>query len=176
MTADDKAKDRDWDREMREVDRLLSKLPAAEVKGSVRRSDPTVPRPTVAHGHPSSRPPGVLGTWIRVILGVLAGAGMTQWPYTHGCGVWLLTYLGGVCAIIAAGVWSGVASWKARLAFAHVLSVLVIIWGLALATREVLPRVGYANVEGPWFCPDVAPTPVRAAPPPVRPAPPPARR
>jgi len=159
VTPDDKSKERDWDREMREVDRLLAKLPAAEVKPGGRRSDPTVPRPTVAPGHRSPAPPGALGTWVRVLLGLLAGAGMTQWPYTHGCGIWLFTYLGGVCAIIAAGVWSSVASWKARLAFAHVLSVLVIMWGLALAAREVLPRVGYASMEAPWFCPDVAPTP-----------------
>jgi hypothetical protein len=159
VTTDDKAKDRDWDREMREVDRLLAKLPAADVPPTVRRSDPTVPRPALPHAHPPAAPPGALGTWIRVLLAVLAGAGMTQWPYTHGCGIWLFTYLGGVGAIIAAGLWSAVASWKARLAFAHVVSMLVIVWGLALAAREVLPRVGYANLEGPWLCPDVTPTP-----------------
>ena len=157
MTVDDQSKNRDWDREMREVDRLLAKLPAAEVKQPTRRSDPTVPRPAVTGG---AHPPSALGTWIKVILGVLVGVGMTQWPYTHGCGVWLFAYLGGVGAIVAAGIWSGIASWKARLAFAHILSVILIIWGLALATREVLPRVGYANVEGPWFCPDVSPTPI----------------
>lgn len=160
MSADDKTKDRDWDREMREVDRLLAKLPAAETQSSPRRSDPTVPRPAVTHGSASapSSPPGALGTWIRVVLGVLAGAGMTQWPYTHGCGLWLFGYLGGVGAVIVAGVWSGIASWKARLSFAHVLSVVLMMWGLVLAAREVLPRVGYAQVEAPWFCPDVTPT------------------
>ena len=156
---DDNPKERDWDREMREVDRLLAKLPAADVKPAPRRSDPTVPRPAVAASTPAA-PPSAFGTWVRVILGVLGGAGMTQWPYTHGCGLWLLGYLVGVTAVAAAGVWSAIASWKARLAFAHVLSLLLIIWGLLLAGREVLPRVGYAKSEAVWFCPDV--TPARA--------------
>jgi hypothetical protein len=157
--TDDKAKDRDWDREMREVDRLLAKLPAAEFKTSGRRSDPTVPRPAVGHGHGPPARTSAVGTWVKVGLGILAGAGMTQWPYTHGCGVWLFTYLGGVTAVFAAGLWGAVSSWKARLAFAHILAMLVIMCGLALAAREVLPRVGYASMEAPWFCPDVQPTP-----------------
>ena len=155
-------KGRDWDKEMAEVDRLLKKLPNADphlTGGSQpsgkRRSlsnTPTAPMARVAG--PGG---GRVGTWARVILGFLIGIGMTQWPYSHGCGLRLIFYLCGVLAVITAGLWSSVSSWRRRLGFAHILSQGLIIWGLVLAAREVLPRVGYAKVEGPWLCPDVAP-------------------
>src|SRR2546422_6053627 len=139
---------------MAEVDRLLKKLPYGEPTPSVG-SAPTV-RDT-----PAVAPPGAdltaagqwLGTWARVVLGLLIGIGMTQWPYTHGCGLRLIVYLVGVAAVIAAGTWSGISSWKRRLGVAHVLSQGLIIFGLVLAAREVLPRLGDAKAEAPWLCP-----------------------
>lgn len=154
-------KERDWDKEMAEVDRLLKKLPNADphLKGGQpsgkrpRVSDtPTAPMPRVAG--PGG---GQVSTWARVILGLLVGIGMTQWPYSHGCGLRLIFYLCGVLAVITAGLWSSLSSWRRRLGLAHILSQGLIIWGLVLAARVVLPRVGYAKSEGMWLCPDVAP-------------------
>jgi hypothetical protein len=54
-------------------------------------------------------------------------------------------------------VWSSISSWRARLGLAHILSQGLIIWGLVLAAREVLPRVGYAKASASWLCPDLAP-------------------
>jgi len=110
---------------------------------------------------PAVAPPGAdltaagqwLGTWARVVLGLLIGIGMTQWPYTHGCGLRLIFYLIGVAAVIAAGTWSAISSWKRRFGVAHVLAQGLIIFGLVLAAREVLPRIGYAKAEAPWLCP-----------------------
>src|SRR5881409_357843 len=126
-------KEKDWEKEMAEVDRLLKKLPYGEPTPSAS-SAPTVRK------MPAVAPPGAdltaagqwLGTWARVVLGLLIGIGMTQWPYTHGCGLRLIVYLFGV---------------------AHVLSQGLIIFGLVLAAREVLPRIGYAKAEAPWLCP-----------------------
>lgn len=152
-------KDRDWDKEMREVDRLLAKLPSHE---SPQVGDATAKRPIAgvtpadaATGGRGGRGGGALATWARVILGLLVGVGMTQWPYTHGCGLRLAFYFIGVCAVIAAGMWSSLSSWKSRLGVAHILSQLLIIWGLVLAGREVLPRIGYAKATALWLCPDV---------------------
>jgi hypothetical protein len=147
-------KEKDWEKEMAEVDRLLNKLPYGETTPSAG-SAPTV------RNTPAVAPPGAdltaagqwLGTWARVVLGLLIGIGMTQWPYTHGCGPRLIFYLVGVAAVIAAGTWSGISSWKRRLGVAHVLSQGLIIFGLVLAAREVLPRIGYAKAEAPWLCP-----------------------
>jgi len=151
-------KEKDWEKEMAEVDRLLKKLPYGEPTPSAS-SAPTVRK------MPAVAPPGAdltaagqwLGTWARVVLGLLIGIGMTQWPYTHGCGLRLIFYLMGVAAVIAAGTWSGISSWKRRFGVAHVLSQGLIIFGLVLAAREVLPRIGYAKAEAPWLCRHVVP-------------------
>ncbi len=160
-------KDRDWEKEMAEVDRLLKKLPEADpTLGRGSGSVPTVKKPALAAGAPGTLggPRGApasggewLGTWARVTLGLLIGIGMTQWPYTHGCGLRLIIYMIGVLGVLAAGVWSSISSWKRRLGVAHVLSQGLIIWGLVLAAREVLPRIGYAKAQAPWLCPDVPP-------------------
>ena len=162
MMDDKQQKDRDWDQEMREVDRLLAKLPthephAAHPGAHGGGGDATATR---ASGAARARSSGEwLGTWARVALGLLIGIGMTQWPYTHGCGMRLDFYLIGVLAVIVAGVWSSLSSWRRRMGLAHILSQLLIIWGLVLAAREVLPRVGYSRMTALWFCPDVEPTP-----------------
>jgi hypothetical protein len=140
---------------MRDVDRLLAKLPEAD-PNLVAGQAPTLRKPVAAVGTPASAagPTGVqwLGTWARVALGLAIGVGMTQWPYTHECGLNLLFYGVGVGAALAAGVWSSLSSWKHRAAVAHLLSQLLIIWSLVLAAREVLPRVGYARAQGEWLC------------------------
>ncbi len=159
-------KERDWDKEMAEVDRLLQKLPDAEPALGAGAA-PTVRKPAVVVGGAGAAGAaaraaegGRLGTWARVGLGLLIGIGMTQWPYTHGCGLQLLFYSLGVVAVIAAGTWSSLSSWKRRLGVAHLLSQGLIIWGLVLAAREVLPRVGYAKTAASWLC-HGAPVPPR---------------
>ena len=143
-------KDRDWDREMREVDKLLAKLPDAEP--TLGRGVPTVPvspHPSVGGVaragalQPAGRARGRawLTTWLRVGLGIALGVGMLVWPYTHACGLKLVFYLIGATTVTIAGVWSALTSWKRRLGIAHTLSIILIIWGLALAGRQLLPRV-----------------------------------
>lgn len=159
-------KERDWDKEMAEVDRLLKRLPSAEPTLG-RGAEPTVRNPAVpgragatAETMFRSSAREWLGTWAKVGLGVLVGIGVTPgvWPYSHGCGLRLIFYLIGVTTVIAAGVWVGLSSWKRRLGFAHVVSQVLIVWGTLLLTREVLPRVG-ARAEALWLCPDVPPSP-----------------
>ena len=143
-------KERDWDRELAEVDRLLNQLPTHQAEQAAAATKRAAAPPSArAPGQPTSR----AGTWARVGLGLLIGIGMTQWPYTHGCGLKLFIYLGGVFTVIVAGVWSGLSSWKRQMGLAHILSQGLVIWGLVLAAREVLPRVGYASDAATWFCP-----------------------
>lgn len=152
-------KDRDWDREMREVDKLLAKLPEADP--TLGRGAPTVPRAYPApYATPTSHPTAPAGpasrlaTWIRVGLGVALGLGMLAWPYSHVCGAKLLFYLIGTSTVTVAGLWSAVSSWKKRMGFAHLLSLGLVAWGLILAAGVVLPRIGYANQTAVWFCPE----------------------
>jgi len=169
----DKEKEPKWDREMAEVDKLLSRLPEADpyLQGDVTTRRTAAPGSgggggaTTAAGPKTLRTTGSaawLGTWARVALGLLIGIGMTQWPYAHGCGLRLIFYMAGVAAVIAAGFWSSISSWRRRLGVAHVLSQVLIMWGLVLAAREVLPRVGYAKAPTNGFC--SAPTPAPPSP------------
>jgi len=155
---DKEIKDRDWDREMREVDKLLAKLPEADP--SLGRGAPTVPRAYPAHGVPTPHPDSPAGararlsTWVRVGLGLALGVGMLVWPYSHVCGLKVIFYTIGAGTVVVAGVWSSMSSWKRRMGLAHLLSLGLVIWGLALAAGVVLPRIGYANQSAAWFCPE----------------------
>ncbi len=151
-------KERDWDREMAEVDKLLKKLPEADP--TLGRGAPTVPRayPAQAGGYPAAAVGGPasararLTTWFRVGLGVLLGVGMLVWPYSHVCGANLFLYLTGVLTLIVAGAWGATSSWKRRMGLAHVLSTLVLLWGAVLATNVVRSRIGDGRAI--WFCPE----------------------
>jgi len=130
---------RDWDKELAEIDRQIARVPA----GQPARAS-------------SALPPGrraVFTTWLRVLLGLAVAGGITQWPYLHDCGLNLLFYEVAIGTVIVAGVWSSITSWQRRLGLAHFLSLLVLLWGLVLSAREILPRVGYAKVSANWLCP-----------------------
>ncbi len=145
-------KDRDWDREMREVDKLLAKLPEADP--TLSRGVPTVPVSRQGAVPPAgpARGRAWLTTWIRVGLGLALGVGMLVWPYAYACGFKLVFYLIGATTVTVAGIWSALSSWRRRLGWAHALSIVLIIWGLALAGRQVLPRI-YGKQPIPFFCP-----------------------
>jgi hypothetical protein len=158
-------KPRDWDKELAEVDRLLAKLPhadptlgkgakpapgapgAAPAPGAKGHTFVTHPPNTVVHG-------SATGVWIRVGLGVLFGLAMTQWPYSHVCGLKLMFYVLGVGTVLAAGVWGAISSWRRRMGLPHLLSLGLTIWGLVLAAGVILPRTGYAKNAATWFCPE----------------------
>jgi hypothetical protein len=95
---------------------------------------------------------GRLGTWSRIALGLLLVLGVAQWPYSHACGFQLGAYMAAVGVVILAAVWGGAFAWNNRLAVAHVVSLGVLGWGVALGTGQVLPRVGYAGQSASWGC------------------------
>jgi hypothetical protein len=147
-------KERDWDREMREVDKLLAKLPEADP--TLGRGVPTVPvspRTVVGGAPPPTSGRAWFTTWMRVGLGLALAVGMLAWPYGNSCGFKLVFYLIGATTVTVAGVWGALSSWRRRLGWAHALSVVLIIWGLALAGRQVLPRI-YGKQPIPFFCPE----------------------
>jgi hypothetical protein len=108
---------------------------------------------------PPARPErqtSTLGVMSRLVLAVALGVAMLFWPYSSRCGVGLFGYLGASTMVIVAGVWTSVWTWRHRSVQGHVLSLLLILWGLILGGQEVLPRVGYAkpDVMHPaiWMC------------------------
>jgi hypothetical protein len=141
----------------REVDRLLASLagsgpkpepdPRSQTRGPKPRS---APPPARRRTDPTRRDLGAL--WARVVLGVVLGVMITQWPYAHACGLGLLQYFGAVAMVLVTGAWIAVASWSRRHVASHVLALLLILWGIALAAYEILPRVGYAALRWTWQC------------------------
>ena len=61
-------------------------------------------------------------------------------------------YLGGVTAVVLAGVWVALAAWTLRSGPVHVLSLVLLFWGMILGAAQVLPRVGYAAEKASWQC------------------------
>jgi len=155
-------KPRDFDKELAEVDKLLAKLPHADPtlgKGS-KHAPPGAPgagakpHTFLTHG-PTTGPTGTpMGVWIRVGLGLLIGLAMTQWPYSHVCGLKLMFYVMGVGTVLAAGIWGAISSWRRRMGLPHALSLGLVFWGLALGAGVILPRTGYAKTPATWFCPE----------------------
>ena len=160
---------RDWDKEMAQIDKLI----ASGATGGPQ-SPPAAAPPGAAAPAPPGRAPvpaaaprlrgDVFKAWLRLLLAMALGVGITQWPYARGCGVLLYGYLGAVAGVIVAGLWSAVWSWRTRSAFAHALSLGLVAWGALLGAREVLPRVGYARTSADWLCPADGAAAPRSAP------------
>lgn len=150
--------DRDWDKELAKID--------AEMAKSANRPAPAPPRPgaapsAVAPSLPAATLPGGaattnFGVYARLTLAVAVGIGIIFWPYANRCGLGLAGYLGAVAAVIIAGGWSAVWTFRHRAGRAHTLALLLVLWGLMLASLDVLPRIGYAKptLEHPaaWSC------------------------
>ena len=141
----------------REVDRLLATLagsgpkPEPDTRPQTRAAKPrTAPPPARRRTDPTRRDLAAL--WARVVLGVVLGVMITQWPYAHACGLGLLQYFGAIGMVMVTGAWIAVASWSRRHVASHVLALLLILWGIALAAYEILPRVGYAALRWTWQC------------------------
>lgn len=147
----DKDKERQWDREMSQVDKLLAKLPTYEPAKPALGGEPTLRRP--AAGGPAA--PGTkAGMWLKVGLGLALAIGVTSWPYSHVCGAKLMFYLVAIGTVVVAGLWAALSSWRRRSGLAHVLAIATLVWGLGLAALAVLPRMGYSETEALWFCPE----------------------
>ena len=143
----------DWDAEMKKIDRQLESISdKALIPSASAPAKGTVPagRESIAGVH--SEQQRVLAerdatrTWpafLRLGLASALGIGIIFWPYPKDCGVELYGYLAAVTAVIAGGLWSSVWTWHHRTARAHVLSLLLVVWGFVLGASEVLPRAGY---------------------------------
>ena len=144
--------DRNWDAELKKIDRQMESVsdeamfPTKAAKGPQAQAQVAAVQKTTS----------TWGVFLRLTLTVALGVGMVFWPYSARCGVGLAGYLGAVTALVVSGVWSSIWTWRHRAAKAHTLSLLLVVWGLVLASLDVLPRVGYAKatVEHPatWAC------------------------
>jgi hypothetical protein len=145
----------------REVDRLLAGLATFGARSSGDHQPPSrAPTPGRVASRGARRPaqPAAVtrgdrvALWARVVLGIVFGGVMTQWPYPHECDLPLLGYLGAVAMVMVAGAWIAIASWSRRNGLIHILALLLCFWGIVLAAEQVLPRIGYAAERWAWRC------------------------
>lgn len=149
---------RNWDKELANIDKLMAadrspvtSSPPAKVGDAAARAAP-VAAPRGA-GVVTTRPRDTFGIWLRALLGILGAAALAYWPYSKNCGSMLYVYLTGVAAVVGIGGYTMRYAWTHRRGVAHVVGLLVLLAGLALAALEILPRTGYAAVARSWTCP-----------------------
>jgi hypothetical protein len=143
----------DWDAELKKIDRQLESMSDSALIPAAPRNAPPAVKAEVAAERAATR------TWpalLRLALASALGVGILFWPYPSRCGVGLAGYLLAVAAVTMGGLWSGVWTWRHRTARAHVLSLLLVVWGILLGAIEILPRVGYAKADAArpagWGC------------------------
>ena len=143
---------KDFDAEMKKIDRKLESMSDEALLPTPRKATPAA-QAAVAE---QRRTTSTFGVMARLLLVTLLGGAMLFWPYDARCGLGLAAYLGATAVVALGGVWSAVWSWRHRAARAHVLSLLILLWGIVLAATEVLPRVGYARPTAAhppvWSC------------------------
>jgi hypothetical protein len=157
----------DWDAELKKIDRQLESMSDSALIPAAPKGAPPAAQAQVAAARESTR------TWpalLRLALAAALGVGILFWPYPKQCGVELGGYLAAVAVVMLGGLWSSVWTWRHRTARAHVLSLLLVIWGIVLGAIEILPHAGYAKPDAArpagWSCggPTVGPNILRKTP------------
>ncbi len=143
----------DWDAELKKIDKQLESMSDAALIPAPAKGAPPAAKAQVAAERAATR---TWGAFLRLALATALGVGILFWPYSHRCGISVAGYLAAVSAIVAGGLWSSVWTWRHRTARAHVLSLLLVLWGMLLGGIELLPRVGYAKADNArptgWTC------------------------
>ena len=156
----------DWDAELKKIDKQLESISDKQLIPAPASPKGVAPAPAAQARVTAER--DSTRTWpafLRLALASALGVGILFWPYSKTCGLPLYGYLAAVTAVTAGGLWSSVWTWRHRTARAHVLSLLLVIWGLVLGAVEILPHSGYAKPDAThpngWSCtaPVITPAP-----------------
>ena len=146
------AGDRDWNKELSKIDRQLESI-SDDALFPQKPGAPAAQQAQVTAQRTGTR---TWGVFLRLALATALGVAVLFWPYDSRCGIKLAGYLLATGVVAIGGVWSAVWSWRHRSGRAHVLALLLVLWGGILTAMEVLPRIGYAK-EDPlrpagWVC------------------------
>ena len=137
----------DWKTKLKEIEREYDGLPP-EPSPSAQKAKRMAEQ--AARDRVSRR-------WVlvRMVLVLALSVAIVFWPYEAGCGLQLSGYLAAIATVALGGLWIAVLSWHHRMPVSHALSMLVVVWGMAMAAREILPRAGYAKSDAAratWRC------------------------
>jgi hypothetical protein len=134
----------DWDAELKKIDKQLESISDKALIPAPAKGAPPAAKATVAQERATTR------TWpafLRLALATALAVGVLFWPYPSRCGGGLAGYLAAITVVTVGGLWSSVWTWRHRTARAHVLSLLLVVYGLVLGAMEILPRAGYAKPD-----------------------------
>ena len=133
-----------WDEELKKIDKQLESMSDAALLPAPAKGAPPAAKAAVAAKREETR------TWpvfARLALATALAVGILFWPYQSRCGMGLVGYGAAISAVVVGGLWSSVWTWRHHTARAHVLSLLLVVWGLVLGAMEILPRSGYAKPD-----------------------------
>ena len=134
----------DWDAELKKIDKQLESMSDKALIPAPAKGASPAAKAQVAVERETTR------TWpalVRLALATALAVGILFWPYPHRCGLGVVGFLAAISVVTIGGLWSSVWTWRHRTARAHVLSLLLVAYGLVLAAVEVLPRTGYARAD-----------------------------
>ncbi len=159
------ADQRDWDKELAKIDRLMAKdggtarpapgpaeagaVPARQ--GGAEQSAAPAPKRQPAE-RPATGGRGGFAVWLITLLGPIGVAALTVWPYPRDCGFMLWVYLVGVAGVLAAAIWGMRNAWQSRRGLPMAIGIVTLLAALVLVAAEVLPRIGYAAHSLTWTC------------------------
>jgi len=135
--------DNDWSSQLKKIEREFDGLPPEPSAASLRMQTEAQRRTQEL----ASQRRAFLGAGARLLLVGALGAALAMWPYERSCGSGLLGYLGVEAMMLVGGIWVASSTWKSRLAKTHIVALLIVLASIVLMSMEVLPRVGYAQVD-----------------------------
>ena len=156
MTIATRASDINWKAELRRLEREYDGLPPEPEPARLRAQRALEARQQERAELLGER----IVTWGRILLVSVLAAALPLWPYGRTCGWSVYAFVGAAVMLAVGGLWAATRAWRARLAIAHVVALLLLGGGLALVTAEVLPRMGYGTLRwvqsSTWSCPGPA--------------------
>jgi hypothetical protein len=144
--------DIDWAAELKKIEREYDGLPPEPTPAAVkaRRYEE---RRVQEERHEAALTVGAAG---RVFFVLALAAAINFWPYAHECGAALIAYVSAESVVAAGGIWLAAWTWHHRMPKVHTLSLIVVVWGMALVADQALRRMGYARVDPQnppeWLC------------------------
>jgi hypothetical protein len=133
----------DWSSQLKKIERQFDGIPTPPTESQLRIERENERREKLQR----LKRDEIFGAVSRVVLVASLGLAMNAWPYDRACGGGLLAYMAAAVAIVAGGIWAIVGTWNSRFPRLHAAAMLVVAWGVVLITAQVLPRVGYTNLE-----------------------------
>lgn len=133
----------DWNEELKKIEREYDGLPPEPSPAELRALRAEEHREQRLRAERAAR----RGVWGRLLLVAVLVAALFAWPYARQCGAGLYAYLAAGTMIVVGGLWVVAGSWRHRMAKAHGVALLIVLWGLTFLAAQVLPRTGYARTD-----------------------------